>query len=153
MIVYRISKSKYSNDLVGRGAEKTGGRWNSKGVAMVYTSESRALCTAEIAVHIPLGIMPKDFKLITVEIPDSIKIFELSENDLPKDWNSIPHSGKTQELGDKFIRENKHTVMKVPSAVVQGDFNYLINSNHEDAKNVKIIKLESFVFDQRMFLR
>jgi len=153
MIVYRISKSKYSNDLVGRGAEKTGGRWNSKGVAMVYTSESRALCTAEIAVHIPLGIMPKDFKLITVEIPDSIKIFELSVNDLPKDWNSIPHSGKTQELGDKFIRENKHVVMKVPSAVVQDDFNYLINSNHKDAKNVKIIKLESFVFDQRMFLR
>jgi len=153
MIVYRLAKSKYSNGLSGKGAEKTGGRWNSKGVEMVYTSESRALCTAEIAVHIPLGIMPKDFKLISVEIPDSIKIFELSVNDLPKDWNSIPHSGKTQELGDKFIRENKHTVMKVPSAVVQGDFNYLINSNHEDAKNVKIIKLESFVFDQRMFLR
>jgi len=153
MIVYRLAKSKYSNDLSGRGAEKTGGRWNSKGVAMVYTSESRALCTAEIAVHIPLGIMPKDFELISVEIPDSIEIFELSVSDLPKDWNSIPHSGKTQELGDKFIRENKHAVMKVPSAVVQGDFNYLINSNHEDAKNVKIIKLESFVFDQRMFLR
>ena len=139
--------------MSGKGAEKTGGRWNSKGVAMVYTSESRALCTAEIAVHIPLGIMPRDFELISIEIPDSIEIFELSVNDLPKDWNSIPHSGKTQELGDKFIRENKHAVMKVPSAVVQGDFNYLINSNHEDAKNVKIIKLESFVFDQRMFLR
>jgi len=153
MIVYRLAKSKYSSDLSGRGAEKTGGRWNSKGLAMLYTSESRALCTAEIAVHIPLGIMPKDFELISVEIPDSIKFFELSVNDLPKDWNSIPHSGKTQELGDKFVRENKHVVMKVPSVVVQGDFNYLINSNHEDAKNVKIIKLESFVFDQRMFLR
>ena len=153
MIVYRLAKSKYSHDLSGKGAEKTGGRWNSKGVAMVYTSASRALCTAEIAVHTPLGIMPKDFELISIEIPDSIKIFELSVNDLPKDWNSIPHSGKTQELGDKFVRENKHAVMKAPSAVVQGDFNYLINSNHEDAKNVKIIKLESFVFDQRMFLR
>ena len=153
MIVYRLAKSKYSSDLSGRGAEKTGGRWNSKGLAMLYTSESRALCTAEIAVHIPLGIMPKDFELISVEIPDSIEIFELSVSDLPEDWNSIPHSGKTQELGDKFVRENKHVVMKVPSVVVQGDFNYLINSNHENAKNVKIIKLESFVFDQRMFLR
>ena len=153
MIVYRLAKSKYSRDLSGRGAEKTGGRWNSKSIAMVYTSESRALCTAEIAVHIPLGIMPKDFELISVEISDSIKIFELSMNELPKDWNSIPHSGKTQELGDKFVRENKHAVMKVPSAVVPGDYNYLINSNHEDAKKVKIIKIESFVFDQRMFLR
>lgn len=153
MIVYRLAKSKYSRDLSGRGAEKTGGRWNSKGIAMVYTSESRALCTAEIAVHIPLGIMPKDFEIISVEISDSIKIFELSMNELPKDWNSIPHSGKTQKLGDKFVRENKYAVMKVPSAVVPGDYNYLINSNHEDAKNVKIIKIESFVFDQRMFLR
>ena len=153
MIVYRLAKSKYCRDLSGKGAEKTGGRWNSKGVAMVYTSESRALCTAEIAVHIPLGIIPKDFKLISVEIPDSIQIFELSVNDLPKDWNSIPHSGKTQKLGDKFVRENKYAVIKVPSAVAQGDFNYIINSNHEDAKKVKIIKLESFVFDQRMFLR
>ena len=57
MIVYRLSKSKYSADLSGKGAEKAGGRWNSKGVAMVYTSASRALCTAEVAVHVPLGIV------------------------------------------------------------------------------------------------
>ncbi len=70
MIVYRLSKSKYSADLSGKGAEKAGGRWNSKGVAMVYTSASRALCTAEVSVHVPLGIVPVDYELVSIEIPD-----------------------------------------------------------------------------------
>ena len=107
MIVYRLSKSKYSHDLSGKGAEKAGGRWNSRGVAMVYTSESRALCTTEIAVHTPLGILPKNFELVTIEIPDSIKILNIRLIDLPTDWRSIPHSGATQKLGDRFVKENK----------------------------------------------
>jgi len=151
MIVFRLARSKYRNDLSGKGAEKTGGRWNSKGVALVYTSESRALCTTEIAVHTPLGILPKDFELITIEIPDSIKFLELKPIDLPADWKSILHSGTTQELGDGFVKENKYAVLKVPSAVVQGDFNYLINPRHVNAKKIKIIKVERFAFDDRMF--
>ncbi len=153
MIVFRLARSKYRNDLSGKGVEKTGGRWNSKGVALFYTSESRALCTTEIAVHTPLGILPKDFELVTVDIPDTIKIFELNHNDLPTDWNSIPHSGTTQELGDSFVKENKYAVIKVPSAVVQGDFNYLINPNHKDFNKVKIVKKEKLDFDDQLFLK
>jgi RES domain-containing protein len=153
MIVYRLAKEIYSSDLSGKGAEKSGGRWNSRGIAIVYTSESRALCTAEIAVHTPLGILPKDYQLITIEIPDGIKTRKILSNELPADWNSIPHSGKTQELGDFFIKENEFAVMKVPSAVVQGDSNYLINPNHQDTGEIQILKIEPFIFDQRMFIR
>lgn len=153
MIVYRLTKEIYSSDLSGKGAEKAGGRWNSRGVAMVYTSESRALCTAEIAVHTPLGVLPKDYQLIAIEIPDGIKIREILPNELSADWNSIPHSGKTQDLGDFFIRDNEFAVMKVPSAVVQGDSNYLINPKHRDAEKIQILKIEPFIFDQRMFIR
>ena len=120
---------------------------------MVYTSESRALCTTEIAVHTPLGILPKDFELITINIPDSIKIFTLDQKDLPTDWKSIPHSGATQELGDSFVKENKYAVLKAPSAVVQGDFNFLINPNHKDSGKIKILKTEKFGFDGRLFLK
>lgn len=153
MIVFRLAKSKYSGDLSGKGAEKTGGRWNSKGTALVYTSESRALCTAEIAVHTQLGILPKEFVLVTIEIPDELKIHELSIKHLPSDWNSIPHSGTTQELGDTFVKVNNFAVMKVPSAVVPGDFNYLINPDHPDSNKIKIMKKETFSFDQRLFLK
>lgn len=153
MIVFRLAKSKYSLNLSGKGAEKTGGRWNSKGTSIIYTSESRALCTAEIAVHIPLGILPKDFKLVMIEIPDSVRVKEIILNQLPQDWNSIPHSGSTQEIGDVFINEQKYAVIKVPSAAVPGDFNYLINPAHADFNKIKIIDSVAFVFDQRLFLK
>jgi RES domain-containing protein len=152
MIVYRLSKSRYSADLTGKGAEKSGGRWNSKGVAMVYTSNSRALCTAEVAVHIPLGILPSDYELVTLEIPgDSVK--EANIKDLPSDWRSFPHPDSTQKLGDSFVREGKFLVLKVPSVVVQGEYNLLINPKHKSAAKVRIVNREPFLFDKRLFIK
>jgi RES domain-containing protein len=152
MIVYRLSKSKYSADLSGKGAEKAGGRWNSKGVAMIYTSASRALCTAEVAVHVPLGIVPADYELVTIDIPDD-SVTEAGIKDLPADWRSFPHSDSTQKLGDRFVREGKFLVLKVPSVVVQGEFNFLINPGHEAAAKVRIVKTEPFLFDKRLFIK
>jgi RES domain-containing protein len=152
MIVYRLSKSKYSHDLTGKGAERSGGRWNSKGVAMIYTSESRALCTTEIAVHTPLGNIPQDYQIISIEIPDGL-IGEVDSTSLPPGWNSIPHSHLTQDIGDRFISDNFFLAMKVPSAVVQGDHNYLINPYHQDSSKVKILAVEGFNFDERLFIK
>jgi RES domain-containing protein len=152
MIVFRLSKSKYSLDLSGKGAEHSGGRWNSKGVAMVYTSESRALCTTEIAVHTPLGNIPTDYQIISIEIPDEL-IDGVELNSLPSNWNSIPHSHLTQNIGDRFVIDNVYLVLKVPSAVVQGDHNYLINPNHKDFDKVKILEVEGFNFDNRLFVK
>ena len=70
MIVYRIGKKKYAGDLSGRGAQLAGGRWNRKGIPAIYTSESRALSLLEVAVHVPLGIVPESFVLITLDVPD-----------------------------------------------------------------------------------
>jgi len=151
MIVFRLSKSKFAGDLSGKGAEKSGGRWNSKGTALVYTSESRALCTTEIAVHTPLGNLPLDYRLITLEIPDLIPIKVLQAKNLPDDWKSLPHSHSTQEIGDRFVSEGKYAVLKVPSVVVQGDFNYLINPAHSDSGRIVIKAIEPFHFDERLF--
>ncbi len=153
MIVFRLSKSKFCKDLSGKGAESAGGRWNSKGTPMVYTGMSRALCTTEIAVHTPLGNVPKDYTLLNIELPLRFSLFKLEETKLPKDWKSFPHPNSTQLLGDKFISEGKYLVMQVPSVIVQGEFNYLINPNHKDMKKVKIVKVEEFVFDKRLFIK
>lgn len=152
MIVYRLSKSAYSDDLSGKGAEKSGGRWNSKGVAMVYTSASRALCTAEVAVHVPLGIVPAGYELVTIEIPDD-SVTEAGIKDLPGDWQSFPHPGSTQKLGDRFVREGKFLVLKVPSVVVQGENNFLINPKHKSAAKVRVVSREPFMFDKRLFIK
>jgi len=153
MIVFRLSKSKFANDLSGKGAEKSGGRWNSHGTAMVYTSESRALCTTEIAVHTPLGNLPPDYCIVTIEIPESAPLQILNLNELPSDWNTLPHSHSTQEIGDEFITEEKFLVLKVPSVVVHGDFNYLLNPKHPQFNDVKIKSIDSFNFDKRLFNR
>lgn len=153
MIVFRLSKSVYANDLSGRGAEIAGGRWNSKGTAMVYTSESRALCTTEIAVHTPLGILPLDYVIIAIEIPNTLQVQEIKPHALPEDWKSLPHSHSTQELGDAFVSNYKFAVLKVPSAVVQGEYNYLLNPAHRDFKKIKVKLIEPFDFDERLFIK
>jgi len=151
MIVYRLANRKYSEDLSGAGAELTGGRWNFKGTRVLYTADSRALCTAEIAVHTPIGVMPKDYYLITIYIPDFSNVLQVNPQDLPAGWRKFPYSKLTQDLGERFISKNEALYVKVPSAVVQGDFNILINPRHKDFAKVNIIKIEKFNFDERLF--
>lgn len=151
MIVYRLSKQAYIHDLSGRGAELNGGRWNSKGTAVVYTSSSRALAVLEVAVHTPLGFMPSDYFMATIELPDNAEIFRPGTAQLPEKWNSNPLIKATQQIGDGFVKANKYLALQVPSATVTGDFNYLLNPLHPDFKAVKIINTEFFEFDSRLF--
>ncbi len=153
MIVFRLSKAAYALDLSGKGAEKTGGRWNSKGVPMVYAGSSRALCTAEIAVHLPLGLVPAGYSLTQLEIPDRFGFEEPDLKLLTSGWKSFPYTRVTQQVGDSFIKNNKSLVMRVPSAVVQGDYNFIINPLHEGIAEIIVVKTELFLFDERLFRR
>jgi RES domain-containing protein len=150
MIVYRLSKQAFINDLSGYGAEKTGGRWNSKGIPVLYTAASRALAVVEVAVHVPFGIVPVNYFLATIDIPDK-DILKLGLKDLPSNWNKYPFIKDTQFIGNNFIRNNEHLVLQVPSATVEGDFNYLVNPRHPDFKKVKVKSIDPFVFDIRLF--
>ena len=130
----------------------TGGRWNNKGTAIVYTSESRALCMLEVAVHLPLGHLPKDYVLISLEVPDG-SLENISRSYLPEDWNQFPPKPSTRHLGDTFISEGKKLLLKVPSALVPDEHNFLINPAHKDFLQVKILAVEPFLFDSRFFIR
>ena len=153
MIIFRLSKGIYAADLSGRGAEKFGGRWNSKGTVMVYCGETRALCTTEIAVHTPLGNIPLDYRLITLNVPANVSIITLEPTDLPPDWKALPHAHGTQVVGDAFVTYLKAAVLKVPSVVVPGEYNYLLNPAHRDFKKIKIKSIEPFDFDERLFVK
>lgn len=153
MILYRIAKEAFKDDLSGTGAELGGGRWNHKGTAILYTSASRALCMAEAAVHIPLGIIPPLFYMLCIEIPDNVQIKAVQLSQLPDDWKRFPYINATQKIGDDFVAEGKSFVLKAPSAVVPGDYNYLINPGHPLAKQIIIKECTPFQFDQRLFVR
>ena len=151
MILFRLSKSAFAGDLTGKGAELTGGRWNSAGTPMIYTSSSRSLCVLEVAVHTPLGNLPSDYTLTTYQLPDHLGYAEEVISKLPADWNSYPHPHFTQLIGDTFIKQKKHLLLKVPAAVAEGDSNYLINPLHPDIKHVKVKSVKDFHFDKRLF--
>lgn len=151
MRVFRLSKKKYSKDLSGKGASKSDNRWNSKGTEIIYSAESRALAMAEVAVHLTLATLPSDYVMIEIDIPDDVQTKELELKDLPDNWNSHPPNVSTQKKGDEFIDSNDVCVLKVPSAAVQGDYNYLINPYHKQFSSIKIFEVKDFPFDKRIF--
>lgn len=151
MEVFRLSREKFATSLSGVGAAIKGARWNSIGVELIYTASNRSLAMAEVAVHFTMATIPSDYMMVTIYIPDDISIQKLKIKDLPTDWNSFPHPISTQAIGDKFIANNQHCILQIPSVVTRGDFNYLINPKHADFSKIKILTLEKFPFDKRIF--
>lgn len=150
MLVYRLSKMKFRNDLTGQGARNYGGRWNNKGYPVIYTSESRSLAAFELAVHLNLSQLPDNYVMVTISFPDGIAIESIDRKKLPQNWNSFPFHTSTRNIGDDFIIRNESLVLKVPSAVIQGDFNFLINPLHKDISKIKIVHTETFSYDHRL---
>ncbi|WP_447640970.1 RES family NAD+ phosphorylase [Paracnuella aquatica] len=153
MLVYRIEREKYlKTTLKGIGAARTEGfRWNSLHTRLVYTAVSRSLAILEVAVHLDLSEdLPTDRYIVEIEIPDSIEIAEVSLENLPSNWNAKPPILETQYIGDDFVDQNITAVLKVPSCIVQDEYNYLINPHHPAAKLIKVKSSKPFVFDERL---
>lgn len=153
MRVYRIEREKYLNTtLKGIGAAMTEGyRWNSLNTYMVYTASSRALATLEVSVHLDLNEdLPNDRFYVEIDIPYEVVIMELPLEELPQGWDSKPPILENQYIGDDFVLSNDAAVLKVPSAIVPPESNYLINPNHPDAKKIKVVSVQKMVFDSRI---
>lgn len=150
MIVYRLQKEKFGTALSGAGAAQYGGRWNPVGVELVYTSSGKALALAELLAHLPAGLMPPAYLMLEIFIPDSTSMKVRQKTDLSPDWNVFPPLIPTQRIGDEFTRENKYCLLKVPSAVVDGDFNLLINPMHPEFAAIRVIAAVPFPFDRRL---
>jgi RES domain-containing protein len=151
MEVFRLTREKYADSLSGKGSSIKGARWNSVGVELIYTAGNRSLAIAEVAVYLTLATLPDDFIMLTIQIPNSIAVKELFMEELPLNWNLFPHPSATQKFGNEFVIKNKFCVLKIPSVVTKGDFNFLINPIHKDFKYIKISKSEKFPFDKRIF--
>ncbi|MDR6846334.1 RES family NAD+ phosphorylase [Flavobacterium granuli] len=151
MEVFRLARKKFPIELSGKGASISGARWNSKGTEIVYCAQNRALAMAEVLVHLSLATLPNDFVMLTIDIPDDIFVEVLDLNKLSIDWNVFPCTFETPLLGDDFIRRNEACILKVPSAVVKGDFNFLINPYHIDFSKIRITEQIDFPFDKRIF--
>jgi RES domain-containing protein len=149
VIVYRIGRTKYARDLTGEGARLFGGRWNHKLTACLYTSESRALAVLEYTVNVNIDDIPRALTITTLDIPDH-SLRELKIPELPGDWSAAPSPASTKTFGTALLQKAEHLVLKIPSAVIPAEFNYLINPNHKDSAGISIVDVQDFVYDIRI---
>jgi RES domain-containing protein len=149
VLTWRIVIPDYAAEpLSGAGAAIWGNRWNSPGVAMVYTASSRPLAVLEMLVHLTRKRMPSSAVLIPIEIPDE-SIAGVPE--LPDGWNTHPHGHETQKIGDNWVEEGKSLAMFVPSAIIPAERNILINPNHARFGEIRVGDAEPHAFDRRLF--
>ena len=102
MIVYRIAKKEYIEDLSGNGAKRTGGRWNLKGISILYCASTSSLAILEKLVSIDMDLLPEDLCIAVLEIPKS-KILKIPEEELPKNWNHYPSPDALKSIGKSWI--------------------------------------------------
>ncbi len=152
MLVYRISTRQYAHDLSGAGAGLYGGRWNPAGISMVYTAGSISLACLEYLVHNFHVMASRQVCLARIRVR-SQAIETLGILDLPGDWNEKSYlPASTQKIGVGFVKRAKSYLLKVPSAIVPDEHNFLINPLHPHHRQTVIEELiDPFVFDERLF--
>jgi RES domain-containing protein len=142
MRIWRISEFA---DLSGEGGKSYPGRWNMRGVPMVYCADHPSTALLEILVHLNPNRMPETYQLIEVNV--DLEIFA-EVRTLRHGWQE--DSGYTRGIGTEFVADNKSALMRVPSVIMPRAFNYLINPGHEDAEKMSLAQTWRYPFDSRL---
>ena len=143
--VYRVCRAAHAR-LDGLGARIAGGRWNSPGRAVVYMAQSVALAVLENLVHMSRQDFPRGYVIVGAVIPD-----ELSILDVPVRATAGFHEAQLRAFGDRWTDEKMSVALRVPSAVVPGDWNYLLNPAHPQFGRIVAARTIPFEFDPRLF--
>lgn len=134
----------------GEGARVHGGRWNHPGVPAVYTAATLSLAALEILVHLEIDDAPDGWLAIPAELPEGLSVDALRADDLPAGWRSYPAPEELRDLGTRWLRSQRSSVLEVPSAVVPRECIYLLNPRHPDLEAIDIGAPEPFSFDPRL---
>jgi|SRR5664279_1919508 len=147
---WRITKRKHARSAFsGEGARLYGGRWNSPGAAIIYTAESQSLAVLEILVHLDSAELLKKYVLLKVGIEESY-ILDIDAVALPRNWRAEPAPSRVQKMGDDWVGQSASAVLRVPSTLVPGESNFLLNPRHVDFRKLQISGPISFHFDPRL---
>jgi RES domain-containing protein len=140
-----------ADDATGAGAKKSGGRWSRKGIAVIYTAESRALACLETLVHLNLLGLPLNRYLIEFQVPRrAIARAALADPAQLVGWDALPAGKVSLDWGDAWTHSKATLLAKVPSIVVPQEYNVLMNPDHPDMKHVRVIKRGKWVYDSRL---
>ncbi|MGD1891293.1 MAG: RES family NAD+ phosphorylase [Cyclobacteriaceae bacterium] len=148
MLVYRLVRRPYAQQLDGRGAALFGGRWNSVGLPVVYTAQHRSLAVLEYRVNNPLPV--PDLMMVALELPDN-SLHQVPLSDLPDNWTSYSFESPCANLGDRWLKSQETLLLQVPSVVVPQEHNILINPLHPLTDQVRVLDILPFMIDTRMY--
>ena len=149
MLVYRIILSKYAGGLFASG---NAARWNPNDVGVIYTASSRSLACLENVVHRGAAALTKQFEVLTVNIPDQLKIKTVKFKELPPNWADFDRIHHTQTIGHNWVKNGGSAILQVPSSIINEESNYLFNPAHADFSEIKTVRRQLFVFDSRIKL-
>jgi RES domain-containing protein len=148
--VWRITSKKFTRSAFsGEGARLFGGRWNMPGVPLIYTAESKSLAVLEILVHLDSPDLLQKFVLFEVGVEERW-VTHLDPASLPEDWRDDPPPRNAQKIGNDWVNSARSAVLRVPSAIVSGEFNFLLNPRHPDFSKLRIGQPQPFIFDPRL---
>ncbi|WP_114779011.1 RES family NAD+ phosphorylase [Botryobacter ruber] len=147
MDVYRICLAKYAGELVASGLRA---RWNRKGNFVIYTAESRALACLENVVHRSGEGLSDVFKTVVIAVPDELPVEVVAADSLPANWQETKDYPVCQELGNAWYERGESAVLRVPSAIIPEEHNFILNTRHPDFAQLKIKAVEDFFFDPRI---
>lgn len=135
--------------MSGNGAYRRGGRWNPAGIRVVYCADSRSLALVEVLANVkrPALLQDQQWVLVPVEVPESL--IERPTR-VPDSWREMPYTTATQAFGAAWVQAQRSVALRVPSVVVPGEFNYLLNPAHPQFSKIKIGRPEPFTFDPRL---
>lgn len=148
LTLWRIAKTRHADSaFTGEGARLYGGRWNSVGVRVAYASESIALATLEVLAGLQRSAVLTAYSLVSARI-DEAGVETLVS--LPAGWRKYPPSHESQMVGDRWVAERRSLALRVPSAIIEAESNYLLNPEHPDFGGISISAPEPFAFDARL---
>ena len=151
MRFWRICRRRYASEAAsGEGARLYGGRWNSRGVRVVYASTSLALAAVETFVNLEPNLRPADLVSIQGEIPETLEIGSLDPALLPRTWHTT-RDESLRRFGNEWVKAGKTVGLIVPSAAIRGEWNILLNPAHADFLKITLEEPRVFEFDVRMF--
>lgn len=149
---WRLVKAKHVETAFdGEGARRYGGRWNERGTPAVYLGGSLSLAALEMFVHLTAEDARLAFATIRVDIADGIAVRELAVKELPANWREEPPPDTCKSLGTAWVEAGQTALLQVPSVIVPGEHNYLLNPRHRDARRLKMHPPQPFGFDERMW--
>ena len=147
---WRVVKARHAGTAFdGEGPRLRGGRWNSPGTAVVYTSQSISLAVLETLVHFDRESPLPELVVISCRFPGHL-LSEIDRSALPGHWRSYPASPELQQIGDEWIKSRRSAVLAVPSAIVETERNYLLNPRHRAFGSIVIGARQPFAFDLRL---